>query len=983
MDPIDEDRDDPGDIGQPDPSWADCPILPRSDILAVIERRKDLDGRTINLLRNALKGQPRSDLLEHYLGPHLYHPGSHYMYTTPDPDRIKFKNWRPEITAMAIEHRSIAPCAVFSNTLSWIDATDLSPSQRTYNAGFAVHTFEPDSDALDAQFRVIYSGKLKRIDADLRRYRDYRGYEVVYSGGKSLHFHFCFDLRHVKHDLAVGGNSSYRDNWTRDLPDNLLRPAYAVSWDRLAATFRDMTGLKPDPRLRSWEQLRRCPWALRLVKGGHPLGLPHGHLIPQPVLASAIFRNSKREATEWFHDPDKLGELCRHEHARRCKTFIKPEFDLTSRQMELFGQHAPAIFRQIIDNEYPKFAGFEVNEAGFRCRFYNGPSDNNPSSFCEGNRSRILLQGRHGLDFDGVALSTTPNQIFDWIVSQHSETQDQGDRAPDDCIMRRYKAAVDDRASLARFIDDNMVEMTAPPVTTVTPAWILKLFGGIGNPHTHVLIRGPQGCGKSTKVMVKIAAIHDNDPGVIFFSSPSIKQAEEKIESFERMNKDERFIPYLYLSLTALYERFCPSSDRLDHIEILEDSGSSWLHAVYERQRDVYDAMYAYRCELHDLRAEGKVPILFGTHETMRQHAGNGMTRLFYSSDFNDKWFEKMGLQERECWRNGLLAQNSFHRVIVDEVTAHDLVSIHQAQLVEWVQRCAAEIRLGSIFDIAERYTKFRAHLFEHPCKDMTWNLFLEVLKCEYTDEHIVEVSGQEVPFDDNDGIYAKMAGQRYYVRSRGWWNDFFWVTMLTTEAVPTRIIETIDRESASQGEEQDDRFKVYDFGLPDSSRDTVMMELQRACKKETLAEIVRAYHAQNPQAEVIADMVKDRISEFAVTTHISAKGSNAYINSDIIAFYNAPSPALFGELGALNTRFKRSDLVRLLYIDRFDQTCGRNRGFRGEGGREHRAVFPPRLHSWLAPAMSGASYVGVKTKPHVELSPQTDESNEPTELEN
>ena len=79
----------------------------------------------------------------------------------------------------------------------------------------------------------------------------------------------------------------------------------------------------------------------------------------------------------------------------------------------------------------------------------------------------------------------------------------------------------------------------------------------------------------------------------------------------------------------------------------------------------------------------------------------------------------------------------------------------------------------------------------------------------------------------------------------------------------------------------------------------------------------------------------------------MSAKGSNAYIRSAIIAFYNAPSPALFGELGALNTRFGRSDLVRLFYTDRFDQTCGRNRGFRGEEGGDHKAVFPPRLHSW------------------------------------
>src|SRR5215472_5800738 len=106
------------------------------------------------------------------------------------------------------------------------------------------------------------------------------------SCAKSVHFHFCFDLRHLKHELAVSGNSSYRDNWTQDLPDCLLRPGYAATWDQLAATFREITGLEPDKRLRSWEQLRRCPWAYRLVKGAHPLGLPHGYLISQPVLAS-------------------------------------------------------------------------------------------------------------------------------------------------------------------------------------------------------------------------------------------------------------------------------------------------------------------------------------------------------------------------------------------------------------------------------------------------------------------------------------------------------------------------------------------------------------------------------------------------------------------------------------------------------------------------------------------------------------------------
>jgi hypothetical protein len=377
IDPInDEDPDDmdTGDVGElaaepqntvehdePDLDWFACPTLPRGDMLAVIERRKDLDGRSVNLFRNALEREPRSDLFRHYVGPNLYHPGSHYIYTTPDPSRYRYKNWRPEMTATAIEHRSIVVCGLFSNTLSWIDEADLSPGERTYNAGFTVYTNEFDSMPIDDQLRIIYSGRLKRIDAELRRYRDYRGYEVVYSGGKSLHFHFCFDLRHLKHDLIVAGNSSYRDNWTRDLPDCLLRPAYAANWDRLAAIFCEIaqTEFQPDPGLRWWEQLRRCPWALRLVSGAHPLGLPPGYLIRQPVLASDIFKNAKRSATAWFHDPDKLGEFCRVEHVRRRKVFIEQDFAVTSLEMELFDRHARrcsvrSLARSILNSPTPR-----------------------------------------------------------------------------------------------------------------------------------------------------------------------------------------------------------------------------------------------------------------------------------------------------------------------------------------------------------------------------------------------------------------------------------------------------------------------------------------------------------------------------------------------------------------------------------------------------------------------------------------------------
>ena len=252
-------------------------------------------------------------------------------------------------------------------------------------------------------------------------------------------------------------------------------------------------------------------------------------------------RSARR--AEWFHDPNKLEELCRDEKIRRRpKAIIEQDFQVSSAELALFDQHAEAVFRRIIGADYPRFARFEITASGVKCFFSNGPGDRNPSSFCDGNRSRIVLHGRHGFGTDGVTLSATPNQIFDWIVAQHRA---EGDPSPDDWIMRRYKAVVRDRASLSAFLDDHLGDIVGSEL------------------HSHVWICGPQGCGKSTKTMAILPAIYDRDPGVIAFASPSIAQAEEKIETFHRVNHDDRFVAYLYLSLLRSMSCFARPARRL------------------------------------------------------------------------------------------------------------------------------------------------------------------------------------------------------------------------------------------------------------------------------------------------------------------------------------------------------------------------------------------------------------------------------------
>jgi hypothetical protein len=86
------------------------------------------------------------------------------------------------------------------------------------------------------------------------------------------------------------------------------------------------------------------------------------------------------------------------------------------------------------------------------------------------------------------------------------------------------------------------------------------------------------------------------------------------------------------------------------------------------------------------------------------------------------------------------------------------------------------------------------------------------------------------------------------------------------------------------------------------------------------------------------------------VITHLSARGSNRLDERDILAFYTAPSTELFCELAAIDARLGTGDTIRLWYVDRFNQTSGRNRGFRGQHKQAHIAVMSHRLYNWLAP---------------------------------
>lgn len=242
-----------------------------------------------------------------------------------------------------------------------------------------------------------------------------------------------------------------------------------------------------------------------------------------------------------------------------------------------------------------------------------------------------------------------------------------------------------------------------------------------------------------------------------------------------------------------------------------------------------------------------------------------------------------------------------------------------------------------------------------------------EILHARYADDDLVQVTADRLPFDDNKGIYKERFGEAYFVRPRDWWLKVAPTALLTTESVPAQIIEAFRRRSiATDHDRQDedvladedrtDLYRVFRFDRPGlfDKDDVVHVEEHKDAKRESLPGLVKRYLATFTDAVVISDMLGGRIGEKAeVTTHLSARGSNGLSQRDIVSFYTAPSPSLFAQLTALDNRLGMRNSIALWYVDRFNQTCGRNRGFRGKHKRQHIAVMGHRMYRWLAPYLA------------------------------
>ena len=93
---------------------------------------------------------------------------------------------------------------------------------------------------------------------------------------------------------------------------------------------------------------------------------------------------------------------------------------------------------------------------------------------------------------------------------------------------------------------------------------------------------------------------------------------------------------------------------------------------------------------------------------------------------------------------------------------------------------------------------------------------------------------------------------------------------------------------------------------------------------------------------------------------HMVARGRNDLAEMDIVQLQHFMHPGRVGEAGGAERLLGVDFCVRLAHVDQFNQSAGRNCGFRGGRGKKHWVVVSPSLWPLLQEAMRQFSRYGL-----------------------
>ena len=523
------------------------------------------------------------------------------------------------------------------------------PLERATNAGFLIVTIEfdcqgpeqfeenliwirsPDGDGDFA--RSPFAG----LDRDLQKAKEYRGFSIVFSGNRSLHFHFIFSTEHL-HNVPSGAAAGDRLADFR-CASAILHNVHNRYWDHVDDGFVRI--LKPsmaaDRKLRSLTQWRRAPWGIRSPEDDSLLGL--GTPVPQLVLRERILPRAPRgNAGFLVPEPFCLADPVRTIRRRSEGVGDVAEFDEPS-MVDLAAEICSTEW-----GEWPRPVGVNIQNGEWLFRFRNNQHDRNPSSIVLGNHRRLQLCGRHGF---GERRFFLPDQMTAQELGNHlaerlgwQPLEDHSGRLPSWEAQEIQPPGFQDFSQPDRVVVQG--EVADREAAKRTYRDFLRRQMAQNSDGIVSIVTSVEGIGKTTACLPMLAdqaledAMAHNDGVERFagFAFRSRNQAKEKVQEFGRTHQVRVIKTFWeHYGDACLAEGESPiPRDELD-----DANASDILHRIRLSQPEVFGRLERTRANLWTApaRFDGGCTLLCLTHKAAQLWPSGVLTRAWHHPDFD------------------------------------------------------------------------------------------------------------------------------------------------------------------------------------------------------------------------------------------------------------------------------------------------------------------------------------------------------------
>jgi hypothetical protein len=780
----------------------------------------------------------------------------------------------------------------------------VAPKDRVIWGQHQVMTYEFDESNLSFFKRQMAwcrsrNGKLLNCDMGqlykaCSQWSDFAGLTVNYSGNKSFHIHIVFATGHAK---AIG-------------IEQHIREGLDTHWHRLLDTVMTTLkpGMTPDRSMSQPDKYRRIPNGVRKLDAPNLLGIPAGKHVPQVTIWEKFRDRMAKGANKMFFDPSQFVPRAIERTTRPGKSLT---FLPSGEELDFCRGKMLAIFD---DQNYPAFHDFLDHEGGIRAHFTNHAGDRNPSSYMDADYRTVNIIGSNPL---GLAPSTAPSlpkplgeMMADWV----SEFQALNTR-PRTPVEQAFAVAVVDDVSARS-------EMAA---------LLMKVIRA----DSRALICAPEGISKTTGLFDNHARIdrwlRTDGTGSVMYAFADYNSAKDKATEFND-RQDARYRAVVLDSFDRAYEVACKDLGlvKLGTADILKvgQNASLW-DAIGKLQPEIFAAFRERHAEIWDEVGDA-TPVFFVVHAVAHNWRFSSKSRQMWAPSF---WT----LQGRKEHASVCRKETKISLLVHDEVRADNLIAAYPAVKVDWVEAMIVSNprTWRSSTPAHYRRSAFEVRSRLQPCaREISFEEAQDIAAFSGHEwDRVVTLDSGE--YGDLGGAYAEAIGNAWCIIERPWSVETANKTIvLTTETVPLEVARRAEQEWA-----------IYDLDTPRISQDTVEIRAPRGVKGEKLPKLYAKWREEHPDDWIVGN----KVGELDRTmTHAAARGSNKLIGRDVMQTMTFMTPEELEKQEALNAWTGLDSLVRHRHIDEFNQTAGRNLGFRKRGEVRHTLVVNQRLRVLL-----------------------------------